>query len=169
MPKTKLKTFREQRKAPCTVCPWRRDSGVGWLGGSSPERFVINALSSVHLPCHQTLNYDDKDVINKWERGDVGKLCAGTLAFLANNCILPRDPELRGPSLTRNEEVFTSPHDFIDHHRRFPRGSWSETEDATGLAAWRIYQKYHFVAPGLALLAHFDLTGELVEDVTELG
>lgn len=167
--KKKKMLMRECRGAPCTKCPWLKDSFSGWLGASSPERFVLSAIGEVHLPCHMTLNYEDPQVLNKWEGGEVGKLCAGTLVFLRNNLIRPRDSQLVAYQdlmvRTDGERVFQRAQDFIDHHRMRGVGSWSAEEDALGLHAWKVYKKVRFVPAVLGVIAHFDLTGELLDDI----
>lgn len=102
---------------PCNDCPWRRKSSPGWLGDSNPEHFIAATQLECHMPCHATVDYEDKDWFNT-QYGDA-PLCAGALIFLANTFKAPRDAKLAEAMLQverDTENVFASPQEFLDHH-----------------------------------------------------
>jgi hypothetical protein len=135
---------------PCKACPWKKTAGPGWLGASSPERFVLQVLSEVPLPCHLDIDYDDPAWQERWnESGSSVRLCAGALIFARNLDKLPRDPTT--PTLDKSHAVFTSASDFISHHRSSVT-SWGADEDRCGRTMWREFERVPF-AP-MILLAY---------------
>lgn len=123
--------------APCKACPWRKTSAAGWLGQSSPERFVLATWSGVLMPCHATIDYADPRWETKWERRTgSGKLCVGALTFLRNNCKSSRDPQV--PQVSADVAVFREMEEFIAHHRSGGR-SWSDEEDQFGKLLWAAF------------------------------
>lgn len=104
---------------PCKQCPWTPQSAPGWLGASTPEEFLGQALTECHMPCHIHVNYERKD----WrEQVAEAPFCAGALIFLKHICKLPRDPVLalaRSAVEADRELVFSRPDEFLAHHRRF--------------------------------------------------
>ncbi|UTC29720.1 hypothetical protein BAJUN_00900 [Bajunvirus bajun] len=108
-----------KHKKPCKVCPWRRESAPGWLGSSTPEEFLAQAKMELHMPCHAAIDYERED----WRaQAEAGPHCAGSLIFLANHCILPRDPVLaakRAQVETDRETVFAHSAQFLAHHQQF--------------------------------------------------
>lgn len=108
-------------KKPCKVCPMRRTSAAGWLGASTPEEFAAQIRSETHMPCHATIDYEDKN----WRKAaETAPFCAGALIFLRNHCILPRDPVLadaRNAVEADRETVFGHTAQFLDHHNRFAK------------------------------------------------
>ena len=46
--------------------------------------------------------------------------CAGRAIHFANRCKMPRNPELLRLPADR-ENVFTFPHEFIEHHNQFKK------------------------------------------------
>lgn len=107
-----------RHKTPCKVCPWRRDSAPGWLGAATPQEFLDQTKAEVHMPCHKQVDYERAD----WrDQAQAGAFCAGALTFLANHCILPRDPELaqaRRQVSADHGVVFSHSQQFLDHHSR---------------------------------------------------
>ena len=105
-----------KHKTPCKVCPWRRTSAPGWLGAATPQQFLDQTKGEVHMPCHAAIDYERDD----WrEQAQAGPMCAGALTFLANHCILPRDPELaamRRQVSADHATVFSHSQQFLDHH-----------------------------------------------------
>jgi hypothetical protein len=104
---------------PCKECPFRRKSAPGWLGASTPEEFIATTRSEHPMPCHCAIDYEKKD----WETEQYpdAPLCAGSLVFLKNHCIAPRNPELADAVRAVEadaETVFQWSHEFIEHHRR---------------------------------------------------
>lgn len=116
---------------------------------------MLSIYAESPLPCHQTVNYEDPRWLSKWvaDKGS-GRLCAGALAYYANTCKRPRNPELLH-EVDTDPNVFRSPAEFIAFHRpppppkrarrRLPlhhattARSWSDEEDAWGLRAWKAY------------------------------
>lgn len=89
-----------QHTAPCSDCPWSRDSLKGWLGGETPENWVAEAHGDHPVPCH-TLT---------------GAQCAGIAIYRANVLKRPRNPE----TLVLDKDkaaVFATPMEFLAHHR----------------------------------------------------
>ena len=108
--KTKYKKICNPQ--PCNACPWRRVSIPGWLGRDTPTEFLLRTMSDVPMPCHKTINYEDKKWYLKWFNGKTGKLCAGSLIFFSNICKLSRDSQR--PRLPSNKElVFSSGAEFL--------------------------------------------------------
>lgn len=116
--------FRPVQKEPCKQCPFRRKSMPGWLGANSPEEMVNGIMSEVPLPCHSTIDYRKRDWAEKWFARKIGKLCMGARIFSANCAKKPRPTSLL-PVVEQNTElVFTTPQEFVAHHRSLGRGSW---------------------------------------------
>lgn len=121
--------YREPTNKPCSDCPFRRKSMPGWLGASAPERFIGSIMTELPLPCHQTIDYDgDPSWKEKWEAQEIGSICAGALILSANLCKMPRDREFPRMKSDR-EQVFATPNEFIDHHRKLGVGSWHGLDD----------------------------------------
>lgn len=90
-----------QHCAPCSDCPWRRDSLPGWLGGGEPQEFIDMAHGEYKYPCHVIVNQQ----------------CAGMAIYRANVVKCPRDASiLRLPGDT--DKVFATPVEFLNHHER---------------------------------------------------
>jgi hypothetical protein len=97
----------KQHTKPCKDCPWRRKAANGWLGSDqTPEEWIQTAHSEATVECH----------VNQ------GNRCAGIATYRANICRIPRDAkEMRLPK--DKEIVFSSPKEFIDHHRKNGKSS----------------------------------------------
>lgn len=77
------------------------------------------------MPCHLTIDYEDRRWLKMWEAGRIGSICAGSLILMANVGKLPRDP--RFPKRPPNQKlVFSSYQEFIDHHRNGLSQSWED-------------------------------------------
>lgn len=127
-------------KEPCNQCPYRRKSAPGFLGKSTPEEFMQSTMADYPMPCHKTIDYNDKKWKEKWEalivddEFDPGlqlsispreKHCAGAAIFFSN--ISKRTRDKMRPRLPPDEVlVFNSQKEFIDHHRSLGIGSWKE-------------------------------------------
>lgn len=99
----------ENRK-PCKECPFRKDDGAV-LGGSSPERYIGQALGPFFLPCHMDPDYERNRRSTKLLQ------CAGAATFRANvgvSDIMP-DGLLKMPP--DKEGVFASPVELYAHHK----------------------------------------------------
>jgi hypothetical protein len=69
------------------------------------------------MPCHQTVDYKEKN----WQQ-QLGRAarCAGSLIFLRNSFTLPRDAELRSARNTVEPDVtnvFQNRREFLEHHK----------------------------------------------------
>lgn len=124
--------FVEPMTKVCNDCPFRRKSMAGWLGGSSPEGFIDCMQRDEPLPCHQTIDYDDPDWLVKWmEQEDTGKMCAGSLVFMANKLQRPHAKDF--PTLPRDlENVFSNSVEFTRHHRESATWSWDDEDMSEG-------------------------------------
>jgi hypothetical protein len=122
----KLDLFRPVQEAPCKKCPFRRQSLPGWLGADSPEGFVRNVLAEEPLPCHTTINYEEKDWAEKWAARRIGKLCRGAAIFAANIGKKPRPASLLPIVAADSGLVFKTPQEFTTHHRSLGIFSWDE-------------------------------------------
>ncbi len=114
---------------PCNDCPFRRKSMAGWLGAGSPESFIDCMQRDEPLPCHQTIDYEDEHWLAKWMlQRTTGKMCAGSLIFMANKLQmhpfkkLEKDPEL----------VFSNTFEFVRHHRGSTVQSWNDDDQNEG-------------------------------------
>lgn len=92
-----------QHKAPCSDCPWSRQSLNGWLGGASIDAWLHRAHGDDVVDCH-TLR---------------GAQCAGIAIYRRNVCkrshpinlVLPKD----------EVAVFSTPMEFRAHHEQLPK------------------------------------------------
>lgn len=113
--------------APCKACPFRRSSAAGWLGGATPESFIVQISMDYPLPCHPTISYDEPRWLEKWEAQRTGKICAGSLVMAANMCKKPRDPTF--PRLPPDRKLVFATHlEFIRHHSDAEVRSWETDE-----------------------------------------
>lgn len=104
-------------KQQCNDCPWRRNAFPGWLGNSTVENFLATTLGESHMPCHQTIDYED----DEWKDTQLpdAPFCAGSLIFFQNYFKMPRDEKLCDAvkAVKRNpEEIFTQPAEFLAYH-----------------------------------------------------
>lgn len=90
--------------APCSDCPFRKDSLQGWLG----KKRMTSILQSHSFVCHKTTNKTDSDrrqcAGHMIIKGDENKF-----VYLAKRLRIPLD--LRGKDL-----IFESEQECIKHH-----------------------------------------------------
>lgn len=98
-------------KKPCKQCPFRVKSAPGYLGASVVNDFLATTMSDAEMLCHSTVNYEDPFWQSKLDKA---RLCAGSVIFYANILKMSRRPD--APVLSKSEEVFKSPKDFLKHH-----------------------------------------------------
>ena len=69
---------------------------------------------------HCAIDYERKDW--KEEQLPDAPFCAGALAFMRNQCKVPRDPELAEAmgQVERDPDVFNHALEFLDHHNGGP-------------------------------------------------
>jgi len=96
---------KSQHAAPCSDCPWSRDSLPGWLGGASIEQWIDIAHGDEPIDCHVL----------------AGAECAGAAIYRANVCKNARRRLLVLPPDRRI--VFATPSEFREHHARGPGGA----------------------------------------------
>ena len=109
--------MRTRLRRACRACPFRTDSGPGWLGPWNP-RELLASIRHIAFACHRTITQHD-------QRTDDPALesCAGAAAFLNQRMTLARDPTLarhqralREAGPQADNEVFTTDDAFIEHH-----------------------------------------------------
>ena len=109
-----MTTAVKHMPAPCSSCPFRKDSTPGHLGGSAPEVFVGQAFGPFVLPCHKACDFDDP----LWrEKALDTPQCAGAAIFRANTEQADRMPPAIH-RLPKSKAVFDSPSEFLMHHHR---------------------------------------------------
>lgn len=97
-----------QHKKPCGDCPWRRNAIPGWLGNMTPEEWLQAANGDGVIDCHTVV-------------GSPQPQCAGAASYRANTCKSPRDLRALRLPVDRTR-VFSSPSEFLNHHKRLKRG-----------------------------------------------
>ena len=90
-----------QHSKPCSDCPWARDALPGWLGSMTVEEWLASAHGESLIDCH---------TMKPWQ-------CAGAAIYRANVAKSCRDQSLLALDVD-TERVFSSPQEFIDHHKR---------------------------------------------------
>lgn len=98
----------KQPTKPCSDCPFLRDAVPGWLGGSTPKRYLEIAHSDTIVDCHAL----------KMVEG-LGPQCAGLAIYRSNVCKRVRQaPGGRVPLVLAADRqlVFSIPTEFIQHH-----------------------------------------------------
>ena len=116
-------------KKPCSDCPFRTDSTVGWLGEKRAEE-IIDALfkKDQTFSCHKTVDYENED----WDEETGERIyqnraheqhCAGAMILMektetANQMM--RIAERLGiydrHKLRMKEPVFDTAEQFVEHH-----------------------------------------------------
>lgn len=96
--------------SPCSECPWRKCAPEGWLGGHPPEMYADAVQEGEAVACHK------KDF---GPESDRTAFCAGALATMANQCIMPfKTPGSREAMLEVGKSKNTFGHAalFYKHH-----------------------------------------------------
>ena len=112
----------KQHTTPCATCPWRRDNQApGWPGASAPGEFLQQLDAGERMPCHCSVDYEQKD----WrDQAKEAPECAGAAIHRANRA-------MHAPGLLKlpavYDLVFTRPHEFIAHHARRPAKDLEQT------------------------------------------
>lgn len=139
--------------APCGDCPFRRKAAPGWLGAGSPESFLDCMQRDEPLPCHQTVDYDDPEWLEKWSAQEAGSMCAGALVFMANKMQRPRNREF--PTMpTDKTNVFSNSVEFVRHHREAAVHSWDDDSQKEGAQLHRELVKRAAQASGQPIVDH---------------
>ena len=116
--------FRE----PCDECPFRKNAAPGWLGPWTTDS-ILQAISHMPFPCHQTIP-DDDDGMDEYDDSsdDNGNLesCAGAALYLnatqeISLCQITAEHQkaLRPLSDVAHLFVIPSRAAFIQHHTRY--------------------------------------------------
>ncbi|CAB4203465.1 hypothetical protein UFOVP1382_81 [uncultured Caudovirales phage] len=106
------------RDKPCAKCPFLRNSLPGYLGSyEGAEEFAATHIQGeVVNPCHVSMDHEDPEWLEKFQRGEMGHRCRGQADFFKNNLKLPRNPLIEA-SPERNPDVFNWQAEFVEHHR----------------------------------------------------
>ncbi len=106
------------RPKPCAKCPFLRNSLPGYLGSyEGAEEFAATHIDGeVVNPCHVSMDHEDPDWLEKFQRGEMGHRCRGQADFFRNNVKMPRNPLIE-PSAEKNPNVFDWKTEFVEHHR----------------------------------------------------
>lgn len=113
-----IKPMKRCKATPCSDCPMRRKSAAGWLGADTPEHFIQTVHNDAEMPCHQTVDYEQRDWEVQLINGSA-HACAGVAIYFANIGKLSRDSSRR--RLPKDAvRVFASPMEFLKHHKSRP-------------------------------------------------
>lgn len=122
-------------KQPCHECPFRKKSLPGYVGGHDDAIEIFDLVShDGKFPCHMQTNsimesleqdLDEDDVLAPTHEQlfqqavEEAPFCTGALIFMNQTCKRSRDPEVRKlqDEAGTNPDVFSSPADFLKHHR----------------------------------------------------
>jgi len=101
-------------KTPCAECPLRRDSTPGYLGGYTPEMYIVAMFSPASIACHLSPGFDARDISTQ-------RHCTGVAAFRANvgylNRVTIADQSTMAVGNNR-EMFFATIQEFVDHHKK---------------------------------------------------
>lgn len=103
----------------CAECPWSRQSKPGHLGGSEPEVYIGQATGAFFLPCHLTYSADSENIRDNL---DCTGGCAGAAIYRANVGIDHRLPDEIHKLPADHGPVFSSPVEFLAHHKGISLG-----------------------------------------------
>lgn len=132
-----MSEYVKPTSAPCLDCPFRRKAAPGWLGEGSPESFIDCMQRDEPLPCHQSIDYEDPQWKEKWEDQEAGRLCAGSLIFMANKMQKPRTKDF--PTMPPDKmNVFANSVEFVRYHREAAVHSWDDSEQSEGAQLHRM-------------------------------
>jgi hypothetical protein len=122
-------------KNPCGECPFRKKSLRGYIGGHEDVIEIFDLVShDQKFPCHVETNeileqleldVDDDDSLAPTHEQlfqqavSEAPFCTGALIFMNQTCKRSRDPSVRKlqDEAGTNAAVFSSPVDFLTHHR----------------------------------------------------
>jgi hypothetical protein len=106
----------------CKVCPFRKTSAQGWLGGYTPATVFSSIWHGVPFFCHDSIDYTKPNCIREAVRDPKkGKLCVGGLVF-ANKIFAtqtteyPLILEAREKVKLRTDIECMEPREFYEHH-----------------------------------------------------
>lgn len=112
---------------PCKECAFARTSTPGELGGSEAEVYIGQTHGPFYIPCHMTYELGDP---NLRENLHCTGGCAGSAVFRANLGIDTLMPAGINRLPADHEAVFSTPAEFIAHHKRI------SIEDAERYLTW---------------------------------
>lgn len=114
--------------SPCKECAFARTSIPGELGGSEAEVYIGQCYGPFYIPCHMTYELGDP---NLREKLHCTGGCAGSAVFRANLGIDTLMPAGINRLPADHEAVFSTPAEFIAHHKRI------SLQDAMKLLAFK--------------------------------
>lgn len=97
------KPHPKQHRAPCSDCPFSRESVPGWLGSMSVEQWHRAAHSDCRIDCHTRKRNDAEH----WQ-------CAGAAIYRANVIKRVDPPNLELP---KNLKLVFGFSEFDEHHK----------------------------------------------------
>lgn len=100
---------------PCKECAFARSSIPGELGGSEAEVYIGQCYGPFYIPCHMTYELGDPNIREKL--ACTGG-CAGSAVFRANLGWDDRLPAGINRLPPDHQAVFSTPAEFIAHHKR---------------------------------------------------
>lgn len=86
--------------------------------------FIANIMGEAPSPCHSTIDYGKKDWKEKWEAGQLGKLCTGASVMAANTGKLARNSRMLPVVPQDKKTVFATPQEFLEYHGKAKVKSW---------------------------------------------
>jgi hypothetical protein len=113
-------------KKACIECPFKKSSAPGYLGEVSyqPEVF-LQQINEAAIPCHLSINWENKD-----EKFKHSKDCVGALQFMNNSLKMSRDYDTAKlqKEYGKSDEIFSRTKEFIDHHKNLEAAKGFITE-----------------------------------------
>jgi hypothetical protein len=108
------KNIKQNLKAPCNACPFRKNSAGGYLGGvwTAPDLHKFVMAEQV-FACHKTIDEDNQPMPEL-------ELCAGSVMYMNNNAKRCRDPFLsKAQDKFRGQDTsnILSVPEFFEHHK----------------------------------------------------
>lgn len=100
---------------PCKECAFSRSSTPGALGGSPAEVYIGQCFGPFFIPCHMT--YEENNEELRQNLHCTGG-CAGSAVFRANCGWDQAMPKGVNKLPADHEEVFSSPVEFLAHHKQ---------------------------------------------------
>lgn len=103
--------MKNNLKAPCNECPFRKNAPKGWLGGLSAKETSDLVLGEANFACHKT----------RHKKLDEMSRCKGSQLFLINHCKAPKfnKPLAEAINETKKEKHILENYlgfDFLTHH-----------------------------------------------------
>ncbi len=109
------KEIKQNLKAPCNACPFRKNSFGGYLGGvwTAPDLHKFVMAEQV-FACHKTIDEDNQPLPEL-------ELCAGSVMYMNNNAKMCRDLFLaKAQKALKGQDAsnILSVPEFLEHHKK---------------------------------------------------